>query len=72
MKILLPFPIPFASGGNGKRRSTTLNIKAGYIIVKPMPQGISLSLYERSVHIDVPAFLLPKRRLQLNDRLDGI
>ena len=25
-----------------------------------------------SVHIDVPAFLLPKCRLQLNDRLDGI
>ena len=25
-----------------------------------------------SAHIDVPAFLLPKCRLQLNDRLDGI
>ena len=25
-----------------------------------------------SVHIDVPAFLLPKCRLQLNDRLNGI
>lgn len=25
-----------------------------------------------SVHIDVPAFLLPKCQLQLNDRLNGI
>lgn len=25
-----------------------------------------------SAHIDVPAFLLPKCRLQLNDRLNGI
>ena len=35
-------------------------------------KGISLSFCERSVHIDVPAFLLPKCRLQLNDWLDGI
>lgn len=35
-------------------------------------KGRNLSFFGWSVHVYVPAFLLPKRRLQLNDRLHGI
>lgn len=58
---------------DGKRiNSPVFEFQSRYINVIPNPKGISLPFEDKSVCVCVPAFLLPKSRLQLNDRLNGI
>ena len=73
MKILLPFPTHFVSGR--KRESTKHDFEFQSRLHEcetNIAEGYSILLQMVGTHLCAGFFCYPKRRLQLNDRLNGI